>query len=476
MNENLPEINFKEKKEKKGFLPWFRSHLGLGARGGMGGVEGTAFRGAANLGRFGASSGVGGLLAGKAGLLVTVAAVVVGTGVYLVHNAPAPVQNSSFNSAKAPDNYVPAILRSQAQHQGSSLDMFKSTNKKAGLMLEEDAERQAEARAAQKAQAAAATSEQPDQSQNQSQPAPSNMAEDVMAKLQGGSLTSSLGAGQSKFSGMGGFGNKVGQGAFGNKVGFSSVGSGFTAMPKFDQRKKLLAMNKTSRPVFSGAKGGKLGKFGTGSFSQAKGVKATQKSYSGTGIDSMAHTQNQAWTGSTGEGTPTGGTGLGAGDGGAGIVTSPSLDNAGSAGGGGAGGTPDDPTIPDVSGNTDVSPWAGLPQKAMMYIMLSLILSAIASYLVSAGNTPATFYLKIIGWVLAGVALILGGMALMIGIQLMSSYGQTMLGMIYTIGGGCAMAAAALAFAGSSANNGSQLWMSAIAGILSMLGSMMGGK
>ena len=73
MNDNLPEIDFKEKKkEKKGLLPWLKSRLGFGARGSMGGVEqaGGAFRGAA---KFGASSGIGTLLAGKAGLIVTAA-------------------------------------------------------------------------------------------------------------------------------------------------------------------------------------------------------------------------------------------------------------------------------------------------------------------------------------------------------------------------------------------------------------------
>jgi len=474
MNENLPEINFKEKKEKKGFLPWLRARLGFGSRGPMGGIEeaGGAFRGAANFGKlgaakFGASSGIGGLLAGKAGLLVTAAIVAVGTGVYLANTGPSTTQSSSaFNGARAPDNYVPAILRSQAANQGSSLDMFKDTNKNAGFSLEEDA-----AKKAREKEAAAAPAEEQPADQNQS--APGDMAQDIMAKLQGADLTGSLGGGSSKFSNMGGFANKFGQGAVGPKVGFSGgVGSGFQGMPKFDQRKKMLAMKGSSRPVFSKAQGGKKGQYGKGSLNQAKGVKATQKSYSGTNIDAARSTQDKAWEGATGE-EGAAATGAGISDGGGGLVTSPSLDNAGSGGGGGGVGTPDEPVIPTATTPEDVSPWKGLPQKAMMLLLLSAIISAIASAV--AKIKP---WGMIVACILAAVAIGLAVAAMFIGFQLTSSYGQTMLGMIYVIGGGCAIAAALMAIAGAFGMSAlfNSMWMSAIAGILGLLGSMMGGK
>ena len=92
---DLPEINFKEKKDKKkGFLPWLRSRLGVGGQGAMGGA-GEGLPGAANFGRaafgaakFGASSGaggLGGLLAGNAGLIAMAAivAAAVGTTLYM---------------------------------------------------------------------------------------------------------------------------------------------------------------------------------------------------------------------------------------------------------------------------------------------------------------------------------------------------------------------------------------------------------
>ncbi|MEI7530048.1 MAG: hypothetical protein WCK76_14015, partial [Elusimicrobiota bacterium] len=133
----LPEINFKEKKEKRGLLPWLRSRLGLGGGGAIGGA-GEALPGAANLGRaaFGAaklgSGGLGGLLAGKLGLIATVVVVggAIGTSLYM-RMPDAPVTStSSFNSHRTPGNYVPAKLR-KTKAQGSSLHMFKEANKNA---------------------------------------------------------------------------------------------------------------------------------------------------------------------------------------------------------------------------------------------------------------------------------------------------------------------------------------------------------
>lgn len=474
MNENLPEINFKEKKEKKGFLPWLKGRLGFGARGPMGAMpSSTAGFGKLGAARFGASSGISGLLAGKAGLLVTAAIVAVGTGVYLANNGPAPTQNSSFNSFRAPDTYVPAILRSQARNQGSSLEMFKDTNRNAGLSLEEDAAKKAQEKEA----AAAQAGEQPAQDQNQS--APGDMAQDIMAKLQGaGSLTSSLGGGDNKFSGMGGFANKFGQGAVGPKVGFSGgVGSGFQSMPKFDQRKKLLAMKGSSRPVFSSAQGGKKGKFGKGSLSQAKGVKATQKSYGGNNIDSVRSTQDKAWEGSTGEGGVAA-TGAGISEGGGGLVTSPSIDNGGNSGGGGGVGTPDEPVIPDPAGKTNVSPWTSLVTMIMMMILVSAILSVIGAMLIAAAKTPATMWMYTLGMILCVIAAALAVMAIVMGIMLISKYGQAMLGTVYTIGGGVALGAAILAMTGvpGAAVAPIVYWLAAAAGILSLIGAMAGGS
>ena len=405
--------------------------------------------------KFGSSSaGLAGLLAGKAGIIATVAVMAVGTGVYLANKEAPMVSSSAFSSGKVADNYVPAILRSQAANQGSSLDMFKDTNKGAGLKMEADP-----AKAAGK-QAEGTPAPEEAAAQNAEQPAPEqgNMAQEMMGKLQGGgigSLTSSMGGGSNKFSGMGGFGNKFNQGATGAKSGFSSgIGAGFQGMPKFDARKaKMTAMKASARPVFSSSKAGKKSKFGTGSYGQAKGLRATQKSYSGTNIDSARSTQDAAWTGSTG------------------IMSSPSLDNGGATGGAG---NPNDPAVAPVSGPEDVSPWKGKPEMALSLITVSLILSAIASYLISIGKGPL-FFLAVIGYILAAIALVMALQAMKIGMELMSSHGQKAMGMLYMAGGGCAVGAAILAFAGSVANNAMQLAFSLMAAAAVLIGSMLGG-
>lgn len=479
MNDNLPEINFKEKKEKKGgALGWLRGRLGLGSRGAMGeaGITPSAMnagRAAFGAGKFGASSGIAGLLAGKAGLLVTAAVIAVGAGVYLANQSPAPnMGTSSFSGGKVQDNYVPAILRSQAANQGSSLDMFKDTNKNAGLAMEEDPSKSKKAKPEDGAPASA------EEASADGQPVPEqgNMAQEMMGKLQGGdigSLTSSMGGGSNKFSQMGGFGNKFNQGATGGKTGMTSgIGSGFQGMPKFDQRKgKMLAMKASAKPVFTGGKAGKKSKFGSGAFGQAKGMRATQKSYTGKEIDQMAGTQNKAWEGATPEGGADGGAGLG--EGGAGIMSSPSLDNAGGSGGGGGLETPEEPTVPDAGSPTDVSPWASLTSQIMMLILLSALITGITAILANL-----TWIGKALAAALYVVAALLAVAAMLMAAQLMTSFGQTMMGMTYMIGGALALSAAAVALTGydmfGMGSMTSILVLAAAAGVIGMIGSMLG--
>ncbi|MDO8804500.1 MAG: hypothetical protein Q7R35_08710 [Elusimicrobiota bacterium] len=484
MNDNLPEINFKEKKEKKGgALGWLRGRLGMGSRGAMGeaGINPAAMNVGRALGtaKFGASSaGLAGLLAGKGGMLALIAMVAVASGVYIANNAPAPAtSNGAFNSGKTADNYVPAILRSQAANNGSSLDMFKESNRGAGLDMDGEAAKAAADKAAADKAAADKAAEDAAAAKNPEQPAAEgNAAQDMMGKLQGGSgasLTSSLGGGSGKFSGMGGFGNKFNQGATGAKTGFSSgIGAGFSGMPKFDQRKgKMLAMKAASRPVFGGSKAKGKGNFGKGAFNQAKGMRDVQKTYTGTSADGQRSTQDKAWEGTTGDGTAgSGGSGLS--DGGAGVVTSPSLDNGGSGGGGGGGGTAPEVTAPEVPNATDDSPWKGLPEKAMMYIMLSLVLSAIASYLCSIKVPPWVYW---VGVVFAVAALGAAGMAIAAAAQIMG-HGQTMMGGLYMVGGVMALANAALSFAGNADFNAAMRIMGVMAGLAALIGSMLGGK
>jgi len=484
MNDNLPDINFKEKKEKKGgALGWLRGKFGGGSGGSMGqaGINPAVMNVGKALGtaKFGASSaGIAGLLAGKAGMLATIAMMAVAGGVYMARNAPVPNPSTgAFSSSQNPDNYVPAILRSQAANNGSSLDMFKETNKGSGLSMEAEA-----AAAAKKAQEAKSAPAEDGAAPDAEQPAPEqdDMAQRMEAKLQGGSmgsLTSQLGGGSNKFSNMGGFGNKFNQGATGAKTGFGSgIGSGFSSMPNFDKRKgKMLAMKGTARPVFTSGKAGKKGKFGAGSFGQAKGMRDVQKSYSGTSIDAARSTQDKAWEGETGAGS-VGAGGAGLGDGGAGVMSSPSLDNADSSGGGGGTGTPSEPVVPDTTPPENVSPWASLVTSILMLITVSAVLSAIAS------KVSGTVFGYAIAVIIAAVAAALAAVALVMAIMLMTEHGQELMGGLYAVGAGLALVAAVAALGGGSeavmapGTATTVMWLAAGAGIIILMGSMFEGK
>jgi hypothetical protein len=435
----------------------------------------AAFGGAS---KFGASAGLGGFLAGNAGLIATVAMVAVAGGLYLANNAPAPsTATSAFSSNQSHDNYVPAILRSQAANQGSSLDMFKDTNKGSLAMDESPAAKKDQAAA--DPNAAAADGKEGEPQDPNAQPDGSNMAQDMMGKLQGGdmaSMTSQLGGGSSKFSNMGGFSNKFGTGATGAKTGFSSgIGAGFSNMPKFDNRKgKMLAMKGSARPVFGSSKAGKKGAIGSGALNQAKGMREIQKSFTGTSADGARSTQDKAWEGTTGDDTASG-SGAGLSDGGAGIVTSPSLDNVDGISGGGGTDVPDS-SIPDGSGNTDVSPWGSIITAILALIMISAVLSFIASKL------SGTIFGYPIACIVAGIAIALAGIALVMSIMLMAQHGQMLLGGLYTIGAALAIMAGIAAFAGGSdAVMGpgpatTIMWLAAGAGVVTLIGSMLGGK
>ncbi len=496
---DLPRINFKEKK-KKGFLPWIQTHLGLGGRSAMGTAgQGGAMLGPTALGaaKLGASTGIGALLAGKAGFVLAAAVITaaVGTAVYM-KPAPPPIVATSEPSPNRGADYVPAVLRQE--NQGSALDMFSNTNKGFISMEEAAPQEQPAEQPGGESAVPAPIAEVPAES-----PAPvkTDMAEQMVAKLvktpPGGGLSGVMGSGSGKFNIMGGgagggFGNNFGKGsAFGGKsVGLGEIGSTFPVNRTFKQprkalTKKTLAMKSAFRPVYSKTGGGKNAT-GKGAFSQAKGVKTAQRSYIGTNADAARSTQDKAWEGSTTEGDERavagGGAGLGTEAGGSGLVTSPSLDNVGSVGGAG---NVDDP-VTSVSTPIDVSPWQGLPQLAMMMIMISSMLSVLGAQLMQMGQqlmaTPDMTgasqaqgtALRAAGMAMAGIAIGLGGAATALGGVLSTVNGQAAMGGIYATGGGVATAAGVVAMTsdGSQAAAVSPTWMSGIAGVLSLLGSM----
>ncbi len=514
---DLPEIKFKEKKDKKkGFIPWLRSRLGIGGRGGaMGGeaLPGTAKFGQGALGaaKFGTASGaaggglsglggIGGLLAGKIGLIIT--AVVVGSAIGMTLYMKAPSKSvagtSAFNSNKTQENYVPAILRG-TKNPASSLEMFRETNSGA-ISMDENAAAAAKDENGDAPKDKSASEDKTGEdanAQDSEQGGVGNMEKQMMGKLAGsfsaGGLSTSLGSGGGQFSNMGGFSNKFNTGAVGTQSdGLSNLGAGFLTSPKFDQRKKLLASKGSARPVFSNAKGGKpMDRVGKGAFAQAKGVKSAQQSTVGSSsADQQRSTQDKAWEGTTtdavttgtgGAGTTSGGSGgTGtSGTDGSGIVTSPSLDNT--SGGGEAA---DETTASTPGKGDDVSPWKGLPERAMMLILLSSVLSIIGAWVVNLGRAlmanPYTAAIGAmvyaIGIMICTIALAIAAMATAIGVKLISTYGQKMLGTIYTIGGGVASTAAIQAMTGISLGPVKPIWMAAIAGILGLLGGMAGGS
>ncbi len=136
-------------------------------------------------------------------------------------------------------------------------------------------------------------------------------------------------------------------------------------------------------------------------------------------------------------------------------------------------------TVPTAVPPADVSPWQGMPQKAMSLILKSAALSIVGALLVSTGQAlmccPYTFAaglaMYIAGIIVCIAALMMAIAAIMIGIALMTTFGQVMLGSIYTIGGGFAAAAAIMAMTGIAGIVG-VLWLAGIASIIGALGMM----
>lgn len=526
---DLPEINFEEKKEnkKRGFIPWLRSKFGGGGRNAMGGA-GEALPGAASIGsraalgraalgagRFGASSSggwLGGLLSGNMGLLFTAAviAAAVGTGIYMSgQNNPAET-SGAFSSNKTGSGYVPAIMRQR--NSGSSLDMFKDANKE-GLGAGENAggydangyDKDGYDKDGYDADGYDRNGYDKDGFDingfdnngydrngfdingydrngnlggGAGSPGGPNAGNEMAAKLAGGfgsGLSGSMGSGGKKFSNMGGFGNKFS----GNKVDFGKVGSGFSNMPKFDSRKKLLAMKGSARAVMGGKKAGKTSKaIGLGAKGQAMGLKKTQYSTDGgTSIDGLRSTQDAAWEGSTpgGDVDPGGGTGLGTG----GVDAPPTPYDAPTVTPNPSGPTGPDgvtPVVPVAPDATHAGSWfEGIAKQILVLITLCIAFALVGAMLINAGNTPATFYLKVIGMILCGIALGLAGYAGVLAVQLMGS--QKELGWCYAGAAVLAGTAAGIAMFGNmtAALLVTIKWVVAAAGVVALMGTMLGG-
>ena len=474
MNE-FDGLRKKKENKKKGFLAWLRERLGFIPKG-MGNLSEGArdinlagIRGAGAAGRLGSGGlfGLGGrgaagglfsFLGGK-GVIVTLALVglAVAATLYYRNADNSNAGYSSMGDSKIA-SYVPKILREQ--NNESTLDMFREANKGA-IKTEEDAQKVDEEKPKE-------PEEQPPQNQSNLQ---SNLGFDNKPRLQTDmqfGLSNGVGDGSNKFSALGGFGNQMGK--FGPSVKGDFNKNDLLSAVKSATGGKLSAMKSQKRPViaqgakFNSAKGGKR------AFDQAKAVKSMQLAPNYGKADTARYNLDRAWEGGTGGsggvGLPQGGSGIS--DGGSGVVQTPSsLDNI-------------DPVIPpyvppyvpNVPGYRFDTPWAGLIQKAMMFLMISALLAGIASMV---AKIKPWGLMVAIGLALAAVAL--GVMVIMIGMQLMKQFGQNKLGMIYIIGGGIAIASAIAAIAGVWISWAAMLAkiLAAAAGIIGMFASMSAG-
>jgi len=470
MNE-FDGLRKKKENKKKGFLAWLRERLGFSPKG-MGNLSEGArdinlagIRGAGTAGRFGSGGlfGLGGrgtagglfsFLGGK-GVIVTLALVglAVAATLYYRNADNSNAGYSSMGDSKIA-SYVPKILREQ--NNESTLDMFREANKGA-IKTEEDTQKVDEEKPKE-------PEEQPPQNQSNLQ---SNLGFDNKPRLQTDmqfGLSNGVGDGSNKFSALGGFGNQMGK--FGPSVKGDFNKNDLLSAVKSATGGKLSAMKSQKRPViaqgakFNSAKGGKR------AFDQAKAVKSMQLAPNYGKADTARYNLDRAWEGGTGgSGSVEGGSGTS--DGGSGVVQTPSsLDNIGDTGG-----INPNTEVPNVPGYKFDTPWASLLQKAMMLLMISALLSGIA------GMLAKTWIGKIGATIIAAIAAIMAIMVIVIGMKIMSTYGQHKLGMIYVIGGGLALAAAIAAIGGINFGWNilySQL-LAAAAGILGMFASMAAG-
>ncbi|MGC8728030.1 MAG: hypothetical protein ACP5SD_02060 [Elusimicrobiales bacterium] len=466
MNNEFEGLKKKEDK-KKGFLAWLRERLGFGSRS-MGNVSegarglnlngiktaGALGRGAGMSGKFGAA-GAFSFLGGKAAIVTFgLIALAVGTTLYYKNADMGKSTETSMGQTQVA-SYVPKIMREQ--NNASSLDIFKQATK--GIKTEEDVKQPEDV-----------VPEEP-KAQESADPKAidAKLGMDNKPRLQTDmqfGLSNSVGtdASGNKFSSLGGFGNHMGK--FG-----PSVKGDFAKndLLKSASGNKLSSMKSQSRPVIAQGSKFKATKGGKKALDQAYAIKSMQMQPNYGKADTARSTMDRAWEGGTGDGStglPSGGSGVS--DGGSGIVQTPStLDGI------------EDTTTPDY-GNQNIklpnykfeTPWASLVQTAMILLMIAALLAGIVSMV---AKIPV--YGQIIAAIIAGIAALLAIAVIVIGIKLMTTYGQNKLGMIYVIGGGLALAGAVAAIGGLYFGWNmlySQL-LAAAAGIMGMFASMAAG-
>jgi len=359
--------------------------------------------------------------------------------------------NSDYDSR--PSSYVPAIER--VKNRASSLDMVADGNKgKIGDMdpdavLPKKEEPKDEKSAEASAEAPAAE-----------QPAGDNMSQQMGQKLLGGSY------GALSSSTSGGMNSKYSAG----KVGFNGVMGSFQK-PSFKSG-QLSAMRQSASAKPTAARASRAS-YGKGARNQAKGIGASLARKTGlSSADGARGAVDQAWEGQTGSGdagTSAGGTGVGGSslDGG-GVVTSPSLDNTPSNISTGSTGT----SSIGTTSVADVTPWHKM-------VVIAGILLAVANIilLIEAIFANVAWFGKAIAAMLNGVVLALAAMVTIMGVMLMTTFGQKVTGGILTLSGAATCVSAAMALGGDTSaglTNAAKNTMY-IASAIGLIGSVMAG-
>ena len=404
----------KDDKEKKAGLGSFPS---IGSTPSIVGGSSSGF-----------GSAVGGLFAGKAGLVaIVLGSATIAAGVGVVYNfigpssksaySPELFQNSYYEEESSKAGFERAKQGGAAAAEPSTLDIFKEQARKDGLAVEEEKP--------------AADAAAPGVSADASAEAPAAPA------ATGGGAALAADGGQ-KLRAAAGFGSKGSGGGSGGSSMPRMQGGGLSGGigGKFDAIYKPPAQavgGKVSGMTASAARVKNSPKYTVpnfnkkGAFGQAKSARnlGTQASYSkDAGARGLAGAQfdTAQQTGGGDVGAPETGTGLG----GAGVsdgaklkASDPSLNN-------------NEVTPPKVPEPENVSPW----EKTLNMVMYAMLAAAALIFIANAMAKSGTAWMVAAAQYVAWAAMAAAALVIIGALMLMTKYEQKWMGMMYTVLGG----------------------------------------
>lgn len=428
--------NYNGKNEKKG---GFWSSLSGLFRGGSSAVGGAS----SGLGSAGsAAGGLGGLFATKAGIVgMVLGGATIAAGVGVVYNfispsskgvySPELFQNSYYEEESSKAGMARANSHDASGASASTLDMFKEQARKdgiGGLSSEAgDGEKSAADAAAQSAGAApSADSAAPGVPGADSGAVPKLQASSGFGgKGGGGSSNTSIPRMKSDAGLSGGIGNQF-QSVYRPPAGKASGMGGSVAS-------RVNGSPKYAVPSFN-----KKGSYGQAKYAGKMGAKAA---YSADGSGARTSAEN-AFSGETSGSGDVAVPGTGAGLGGAGVTNGsalkgndPSLNSNNS--------TP--PKVPDTKID---NPWQATEDRAIKFMLISAGL-VFVTMILSKFKTVWTYYAAMVTAALAIAAAIV---TIIAGVEMMTKYGQKMMGGIYVAAGAMLIIAAWNALCAAAGN------------------------